>query len=341
MAVAETDDAIKLAGAFIGGGLALAGGAIGAGVGDGLAGSSYIQGVARQPEAQGRLQTIFFLTVGLVEAMFFINLAFMALFVFVLGAEPTPATLTAQAKDRIDGKRHEPLVPMESNFLVPNAHVLRRAARVPAAAVCILAKYVIPPINRAMTARQDAIRERVRRARRGQGRGQRGRGGVQGADRRRPARGGADPRGGPRAGRGDHRRDARAGAGRGRPGSSSTRTRRSRPSARQALTRRCAPRSAPWPPRWPVASSARVPRRRRAQQPRRRPLPRRPRDARDLRGAARTGPADGARRLGGVAGRADRALARAGTLADAERAGRASCSRRRAAARRAGAAPGR
>lgn len=77
--------AIKTAGAFVGGGLALGGGAIGAGVGDGLAGSSYIQGVARQPEAQGRLQTIFFLTVGLVEAMFFINLAFMALFVFVLG----------------------------------------------------------------------------------------------------------------------------------------------------------------------------------------------------------------------------------------------------------------
>jgi F-type H+-transporting ATPase subunit c len=60
------------------------GGAIGTGIGDGLAGSSYIQGVARQPEAQGRLQTIFFLTVGLCEAVFFINLAFMALFVFVL-----------------------------------------------------------------------------------------------------------------------------------------------------------------------------------------------------------------------------------------------------------------
>ena len=83
--MAVTDAAIKTAGAFIGGGLALAGGAIGAGIGDGLAGSSYIQGVARQPEAQGRLQTIFFLTVGLVEAMYFINLAFMALFVFVLG----------------------------------------------------------------------------------------------------------------------------------------------------------------------------------------------------------------------------------------------------------------
>ena len=67
--------------------LQIMGGAIGAGIGDGLAGSSYIQGVARQPEAQGRLQTIFFLTVGLVEAMFFINLAFMALFVFVLGGK--------------------------------------------------------------------------------------------------------------------------------------------------------------------------------------------------------------------------------------------------------------
>jgi F-type H+-transporting ATPase subunit c len=79
------DSAIKTAGAFIGGGLALGGGAIGAAVGDGLAGSATISGVARQPEAQSRLFTIFFLTVGLVEAMYFINLAFMALFVFVLG----------------------------------------------------------------------------------------------------------------------------------------------------------------------------------------------------------------------------------------------------------------
>ncbi len=79
------DSAIKTAGAFVGGGLALAGGAIGAAIGDGLAGSSLIQGVARQPEAQGRLQTLFFITVGLVEAAYFINLAFMALFVFVLG----------------------------------------------------------------------------------------------------------------------------------------------------------------------------------------------------------------------------------------------------------------
>ena len=79
------EQAIQTAGAMVGGGLALGGGAIGAAVGDGLAGSATIAGVARQPEAQGRLFNIFFLTVGLVEAMYFINLAFMALFVFVLG----------------------------------------------------------------------------------------------------------------------------------------------------------------------------------------------------------------------------------------------------------------
>jgi F-type H+-transporting ATPase subunit c len=81
-----TEQAIQLAGAFVGGGLALGGGAIGAAVGDGLAGSATIAGVARQPEAQSRLFSIFFLTVGLVEAMYFINLAFMALFVFVLAS---------------------------------------------------------------------------------------------------------------------------------------------------------------------------------------------------------------------------------------------------------------
>jgi hypothetical protein len=41
-----------------------------------------IAGVARQPEALTRLYTPFFITVSLVEATFFINVAFMALFVF-------------------------------------------------------------------------------------------------------------------------------------------------------------------------------------------------------------------------------------------------------------------
>jgi F-type H+-transporting ATPase subunit c len=85
MAAATTHDiAISSAGAFIGGGLALAGGAIGAAIGDGLAGSQTIAGIARQPEAQGRLYTTMFIIVGLVEAMYFINLVFMILFVFVL-----------------------------------------------------------------------------------------------------------------------------------------------------------------------------------------------------------------------------------------------------------------
>jgi F-type H+-transporting ATPase subunit c len=69
------EDAITLAGAFIGGGLALGGGAIGAGIGDGLAGASYIEGVARQPEAQGRLQSIAILGFALAEALAIIGIA--------------------------------------------------------------------------------------------------------------------------------------------------------------------------------------------------------------------------------------------------------------------------
>jgi F-type H+-transporting ATPase subunit c len=76
--------AIAVAGALIGAGMALGGGAIGAAIGDGLAGNATINGVARQPEAQGRLQTIMFLIIGLVEAMYFINLALGFVFVFVI-----------------------------------------------------------------------------------------------------------------------------------------------------------------------------------------------------------------------------------------------------------------
>ncbi|WP_369798375.1 ATP synthase F0 subunit C [Mycobacterium sp. URHB0044] len=68
--------------ALLAGAITLAGGAIGAGMGNGLAGAQFIAGVARQPDAQARLFTPFLITVGLVEAVFFINVAFMALFVF-------------------------------------------------------------------------------------------------------------------------------------------------------------------------------------------------------------------------------------------------------------------
>lgn len=78
----ELIDAIITAGALAGGGIMMAGGALGAAIGDGLAGAQLVAGVARQPEAQSRMFTPFLITVGLVEAAFFINVAFMALFVF-------------------------------------------------------------------------------------------------------------------------------------------------------------------------------------------------------------------------------------------------------------------
>lgn len=78
----EIVKAIITAGGLLGGGVMMAGGAIGAGIGDGMAGAQLVAGVARQPEAQPRMFVPFLITVGLVEAAFFINVAFMALFVF-------------------------------------------------------------------------------------------------------------------------------------------------------------------------------------------------------------------------------------------------------------------
>lgn len=82
--MAISNHAVQLAGAMVGGGLALGGGAIGAGIGDGVAGSAVISGVARQPEARGRLMSLFIIVVGLVEAAYFINLAMMLFFVYVV-----------------------------------------------------------------------------------------------------------------------------------------------------------------------------------------------------------------------------------------------------------------
>ena len=73
--------------ALIGGGLALGGGAVGAAIGDGLAGSQTIAAIARQPEIEAKARQYFFLTVGLVEAMYFINLLFMVVFVYVFAAK--------------------------------------------------------------------------------------------------------------------------------------------------------------------------------------------------------------------------------------------------------------
>jgi F-type H+-transporting ATPase subunit c len=48
--------------------------AIGPGIGIGLIFAAYINGVARQPEAQGRLQTIAFIGFALAEALAIIGI---------------------------------------------------------------------------------------------------------------------------------------------------------------------------------------------------------------------------------------------------------------------------
>ncbi|MDN2452413.1 F0F1 ATP synthase subunit C [Lactobacillus sp. UCMA15818] len=55
--------------ALIGAGLAAAGAAIGAAIGNGLVISKMIEGMARQPELEGKLRTNMFIGVGLVEAV--------------------------------------------------------------------------------------------------------------------------------------------------------------------------------------------------------------------------------------------------------------------------------
>jgi F-type H+-transporting ATPase subunit c len=65
-------------------GIALGGGAVGVGVGDGLAGNATIAGISRQPEASARLHFTMFLIIGLAEASYFINLALGFYFITAL-----------------------------------------------------------------------------------------------------------------------------------------------------------------------------------------------------------------------------------------------------------------
>jgi F-type H+-transporting ATPase subunit c len=81
-----TAQALVQMGALIAAGLTLGGSAVGAAIGDGLAGNATIAGTARQPEAQGRLQVTMFLIIGLVEGMYFINLALGFFFIYVIAA---------------------------------------------------------------------------------------------------------------------------------------------------------------------------------------------------------------------------------------------------------------
>jgi F-type H+-transporting ATPase subunit c len=77
-----TSTTIIQAAAAVGGGLALAGMAIGAGIGDSLVSGRTIEGVARQPEARGTLLGLTFLFIGLVDSFPVIALVFALYLLF-------------------------------------------------------------------------------------------------------------------------------------------------------------------------------------------------------------------------------------------------------------------
>jgi len=69
---------------YIAAALALGLGALGAGIGNGLIVGRTVEGIARQPELRGTLQTTMFIGVGLVEVLPIMGLVFALLFTFVL-----------------------------------------------------------------------------------------------------------------------------------------------------------------------------------------------------------------------------------------------------------------
>ena len=62
-------NAIKVMAALIGAGITMGLASIGAGIGDGLVTSKFIEGIARQPEAKNTLFMNTLISVGLIEAM--------------------------------------------------------------------------------------------------------------------------------------------------------------------------------------------------------------------------------------------------------------------------------
>lgn len=78
----DTGKALLLGLSAIAAGLMLGLGALGAGIGDGLVSSKTVEGTARQPEAGGRLLTLMFISVGIIEALPVIALGIALLLIF-------------------------------------------------------------------------------------------------------------------------------------------------------------------------------------------------------------------------------------------------------------------
>ena len=66
------ENAIMVMAALIGAGITMGLASIGAGIGDGLVTSKFIEGIARQPEAKNTLFMNTLISVGLIEAMLII-----------------------------------------------------------------------------------------------------------------------------------------------------------------------------------------------------------------------------------------------------------------------------
>jgi F-type H+-transporting ATPase subunit c len=63
------EHAIMVAGAFIGAGLAIGLGAVGAGIGNGSVTAKAVEGIARQPEAKNTILINMLISVGLIESI--------------------------------------------------------------------------------------------------------------------------------------------------------------------------------------------------------------------------------------------------------------------------------
>ena len=63
------EHALMVAGAFIGAGLAIGLGAVGAGIGDGSVTAKAVEGIARQPEAKNTILINMLISVGLIESI--------------------------------------------------------------------------------------------------------------------------------------------------------------------------------------------------------------------------------------------------------------------------------
>lgn len=63
------ENAIMVMAALVGAGITMGLASIGAGIGDGLVTSKFIEGIARQPEAKNTLFMNTLISVGLIEAM--------------------------------------------------------------------------------------------------------------------------------------------------------------------------------------------------------------------------------------------------------------------------------